>query len=86
MRAFEEVGGVDLILLIGFMRIVSARLINAYPNRILNVHPSLLPEVRRVNFTSLLAQYLQFAGGMDMKVHETVLAAGRSESVRQSLC
>ena len=46
MRAFEEVGGVDLILLIGFMRIVSPVLIRAYPNRILNVHPSLLPEVR----------------------------------------
>lgn len=35
----------DLVLLIGFMRIVSPRLINAYPNRILNVHPSLLPDV-----------------------------------------
>lgn len=47
VRAFEEVGGVDLILLIGFMRIVSPVLIRAYPNRILNVHPSLLPEVRQ---------------------------------------
>ena len=45
VRAFEDVGGVDLILLIGFMRIVSARMINVYPARILNVHPSLLPEV-----------------------------------------
>lgn len=34
---------VDLLLLAGYMRLVSAVLLQAYPNRILNVHPSLLP-------------------------------------------
>ena len=35
--------GVDLVCLAGFMRLVGAPLLEAFPNRILNVHPSLLP-------------------------------------------
>ena len=34
---------VGLVCLAGFMRIVGAPLIDAYPNAILNVHPALLP-------------------------------------------
>jgi phosphoribosylglycinamide formyltransferase 1 len=34
---------VGLVCLAGFMRLVGARLIDAFPNRILNIHPSLLP-------------------------------------------
>jgi phosphoribosylglycinamide formyltransferase-1 len=34
---------VDLVCLAGFMRLVGAPLIDAFPDRILNVHPSLLP-------------------------------------------
>jgi phosphoribosylglycinamide formyltransferase 1 len=34
---------VDLICLAGYMRLVGAPLLDAFPNRILNVHPSLLP-------------------------------------------
>jgi phosphoribosylglycinamide formyltransferase-1 len=37
---------IDLICLAGFMRLVSAPLIDAFPNRILNIHPSLLPAFR----------------------------------------
>jgi phosphoribosylglycinamide formyltransferase-1 len=42
---------VNLVCLAGFMRIVSPVLVRAYPGRILNVHPSLLPA-----FTGLHAQ------------------------------
>ena len=35
--------GVDLVVLAGFMRIVTSRLIQAFKNRIMNIHPSLLP-------------------------------------------
>lgn len=34
---------VDLICLAGFMRLVKAPLLDAFPNRILNIHPALLP-------------------------------------------
>jgi phosphoribosylglycinamide formyltransferase-1 len=34
---------VDLVCLAGFMRLVGPRLLDAFPNRILNIHPSLLP-------------------------------------------
>lgn len=34
---------VDLVCLAGFMRIITPTLIKAYPNRILNIHPALLP-------------------------------------------
>jgi phosphoribosylglycinamide formyltransferase-1 len=34
---------VDLVCLAGYMRILSAEFVRAFPNRILNVHPALLP-------------------------------------------
>jgi phosphoribosylglycinamide formyltransferase-1 len=34
---------VDLVVLAGFMRIVKPKLLAAYPNRVLNIHPALLP-------------------------------------------
>ena len=35
--------GVDLVVLAGFMRLVKTPLLTAFPGRILNIHPSLLP-------------------------------------------
>lgn len=34
---------IDLVVLAGYMRIVKAPLLEAYPNRIINIHPALLP-------------------------------------------
>jgi phosphoribosylglycinamide formyltransferase 1 len=36
--------GVELVALAGFMRVLKAPMLNAFPRRILNIHPSLLPK------------------------------------------
>ena len=50
---------VDLVCLAGFMRLLSAYFIRSFPNRILNIHPSLLPA-----FPGLDAQYQALAHGV----------------------
>ncbi|HDO20900.1 MAG: phosphoribosylglycinamide formyltransferase [archaeon GB-1845-036] len=52
---------IDLILLIGYMRILSSWFVKKYKWKIMNIHPSLLPA---------------FAGGMDLEVHKAVLEYG----------
>ncbi len=44
-RIAGELGkrGVELVILAGFMRVVGKALIEKYPNRIMNIHPALLP-------------------------------------------
>jgi phosphoribosylglycinamide formyltransferase 1 len=49
---------VDLVCLAGYMRIISPAFVEAFPNRILNVHPSLLPA-----FPGLDAQHQAFNYG-----------------------
>ena len=39
----------DLIILAGFLRILNAPFIEKWPNRILNIHPSLLPKYKGLN-------------------------------------
>ena len=39
----------DIIFLAGWMRIVTPYLINKFPNRIINIHPSLLPKYKGLN-------------------------------------
>jgi phosphoribosylglycinamide formyltransferase-1 len=42
-RAALEERGIDVVLLAGFMRRLHGTLLGAFPDRILNIHPSLLP-------------------------------------------
>lgn len=51
--------GVDLVCLAGYMRLLSPGFIAAFPHRILNIHPSLLPA-----FPGLEAQEQAFAYGV----------------------
>lgn len=57
---------IDLVVLAGFLWLVPANLLNAFPNKIINIHPSLLPK----------------HGGKGMygdRVHKAVLEAGDDE-------
>ena len=66
LRQLQE-EGTDFIILAGFLWLVPPCITNAYPNRIVNIHPALLPAY----------------GGKGMyghHVHEAVLAAGEKES------
>jgi len=65
MTAAMQNHGVELVLLIGFMRILSAEFCRNWHDRILNVHPSLLPK---------------YAGGMDTNVHTEVIKNGDPET------
>ncbi|MGQ3889473.1 phosphoribosylglycinamide formyltransferase [Legionella sp. CNM-1927-20] len=56
---------VDLVVLIGYMRILSAEFIQKWQQKIINIHPSLLPA---------------YAGLMDLEVHQAVLEAGEKHS------
>ncbi len=58
---------IDLIVLAGFLKLIPEWLIDAYPGRILNIHPALLPK---------------FGGkGMyGMHIHEAVRASGVTET------
>ena len=40
---------INFICLVGFMKILSKKIINIYKNRILNIHPSLLPKYKGLN-------------------------------------
>lgn len=58
---------VDLIILAGFMRLIPVEMVRAFPQRIINIHPALLPKF----------------GGKGMyghHVHEAVIAAKETES------
>jgi phosphoribosylglycinamide formyltransferase-1 len=59
--------GAELVVLAGYMKRVGPCMLAAYPRRIVNIHPALLPK---------------FGGqGMyGMRVHEAVIAAGERES------
>ncbi|CAD5229451.1 unnamed protein product [Bursaphelenchus okinawaensis] len=55
--------GVELICLAGFMRILTSEFLNAWPNRIINLHPSLLPSFKGAHAVELaLAAGVKFTG------------------------
>lgn len=58
---------VDVIALAGYIRLIPGKVVSAFPNRILNIHPSLLP-------------HHGGKGMFGMNVHESVMEAGDTES------
>ena len=55
--------GIELVVLAGFLSILGKEVIDAYPNRIINIHPSLIPSFCGTGYYGL-------------KVHEGVLNRG----------
>jgi phosphoribosylglycinamide formyltransferase-1 len=49
--------GVDLVILAGFMRVVKKPLIDAFPMRIMNIHPALLPSFKGLHAQRQALQY-----------------------------
>lgn len=62
-----KAAGIDFIVLAGFLWKVPSTLTAAYPNRIVNIHPALLPRYGG-------------KGMYGMHVHEAIIAAGEQES------
>lgn len=55
--------GVELVVLAGFMRIISEVLLEAYPQRIINIHPALLPAFPGLHVQKKALDYgVKFAG------------------------
>ena len=62
LRTLQE-NRIDVIILAGFLNILSGNFTDRYPDRILNIHPSLIPSFCGAGFYGL-------------KVHEAALAYG----------
>ena len=52
--------GVELVCLAGYMRIVGGVLLERYRDRIINIHPSLLPSVKGAHAIALLTEWDSF--------------------------
>lgn len=59
LRAAE----VDLVILAGFMRLLSSVMLQAFPNRIMNIHPALLPAFPGLHVQQAAVEHgVRFAG------------------------
>ncbi|HEY2107280.1 MAG TPA: phosphoribosylglycinamide formyltransferase [Candidatus Binataceae bacterium] len=58
-----DAAGVELVVLAGFMRLLSAVMLQAFPNRIMNIHPALLPAFPGLHVQQAAVDYgVRFAG------------------------
>jgi phosphoribosylglycinamide formyltransferase-1 len=54
---------VDLVCLAGFMRLVKPAFLDAFPDRVMNIHPSLLPAFKGLDVQKQALEYgVKFAG------------------------
>jgi len=62
VAALQE-AGVELVVLAGFMRIISEVFVAAFPNRIINIHPALLPSFPGLHVQKKAIEYgARFSG------------------------
>ncbi len=61
--AILESAGVELVIMAGFMRILSPQFFQAFPQRIMNIHPALLPAFPGIHVQKKAVEYgVKFAG------------------------
>ena len=65
-----------LVCLAGFMRLLSAAFVKAFPNRILNIHPSLLPSFPGIDGQSQALEYGVKVSGATVHIVTPELDAG----------
>ena len=64
---------IDLVCLAGYMRVLSREFLQAFPGRILNIHPSLLPSFPGLNAQTQALEYaVKFSGCTVHYVDETL--------------
>ena len=68
---------IDLICLAGFMKILSKRIVNKYKNKILNIHPSLLPKYKGLNTHKRVIMNKEFFTGCTVHIVNSNLDAGK---------
>ena len=66
----------DYILLAGFMRILGSAFINAYRNKIINIHPSLLPNYKGLNTHQRVMDNLEIEHGVSIHLVTPELDGG----------
>ena len=72
IRTFQE-AAVDLVVMAGWMRIITPVLLKAFPNRVVNIHPSLLPNFRGLDAVGqALAARVSISGCTAHLVYEEV--------------
>ena len=67
---------VELVCLAGFMRVIGAPMLDAFPNRILNIHPSLLPAFPGVDAQRQALEYGARVSGVTVHLVNAELDAG----------
>ena len=68
---------INLICLAGFMKILSKRIINKYKDRILNIHPSLLPKYKGLNTHERVIKNKEKYTGCTVHIVNSKLDAGK---------
>lgn len=63
LTASLEKAGVDLVCLAGFMRLLTAEFVNRWEDRLINIHPSLLPAFKGLDVHErVIASGVRFSG------------------------
>jgi len=67
---------IDLVILAGYMKLISGTLLNAYPHKVLNIHPSLLPSFKGLHAQKKAFEYGVKISGCTVHIVTTEMDSG----------